>query len=108
MARRRYGKKTPKGNTYYQFRAGMRELMSVDPVRGMVHEAAAEVLSNIQQLSTGAYTMGGYVTSAPPRSEDISWHEFIEQADKRAVIDGIRYGSTQLGLANTYVNMGKR
>jgi len=92
-----------KGGEYRGSKAGMRKLMSTDPIKTMVDNATSAVLANVQSLSFGEFLQTGFVTSEPPRrSQNISWHGFVIQADERAKIDCIRYGVLQMALWNTY------
>lgn len=109
MAKQRYSKRTPKGNIYYQFKRGMRELMSSDPtICGLIDSAVAEV-EDSAYLGTvnGEYYTEAFVTSdlGVGRAEDISYHGFVLEGNGAAIGADIHYGNLQLALEYTWVGM---
>lgn len=109
MAKTKYSKRTPKGNTYYQFKRGMRELMSSDPtICGLIDSATAEVLDSAHLgTDNGAYYTEAFVTSGPGegRAEDISYHGFVLEGNNSAIGADIHYGNLQMALENTWVGL---
>lgn len=104
----RHHKRTSKKNVYYQFKQGMRELMSSEPIKGMVDSVTSQVYANVSALGLGAYEQTGFVTSEPPsRSDDVSWHGFVVEADRTATVADVRYGVLQLALTHTWMDTGK-
>ena len=64
--------------TYVQSKTGMRQLMSTDPIRSMVNQGAAQVMSRASAIDGRAqFIQWGEVTGYPNRGEPISWHSFI-------------------------------
>lgn len=74
---KRYRKRTPKGNIYYQFSKGMRELMSEEPIVGMVDDATYKLYNMLSMTGYGKYEVRCMVAGYPVTTEPISWHGYV-------------------------------
>lgn len=88
---------------YVQYKQGMRDLMSVDPIAGFVGAATAGVQHFANGFGHGDFGMRLYVTSAN-RQELISMHGEVYTEDAHAFFADKKYDILSHALSSTKVN----